>query len=151
MTLVQELLKQGKNGKRELARQDLIVSVTEQVWAALEDSNLSKADLARALETSKSNVTQLLSGNRNMTLATLADIGEAVGVKPQVIFPRANAAVNVQVATAGRVASPQVGAKIPSVKIYGNIMEAQAGGSTRSPAATSSTSAVGISTFLTEA
>jgi len=88
MTLVQELLKQSKNGKRELARQDLIVSVTEQVWAALDDSNLSKADLARALETSKSNVTQLLSGNRNMTLATLADIGEALGVKPKIHFDR---------------------------------------------------------------
>jgi plasmid maintenance system antidote protein VapI len=88
MTLVQELLKQSKNGKKELARQDLIVSVTEQVWAILEDSNLSKADLARALETSKSNVTQLLSGNRNMTLATLADIGEALGAKPKVHFDR---------------------------------------------------------------
>jgi plasmid maintenance system antidote protein VapI len=88
MTLVQELLKQSKNGKRELARQDLIVSVTEQVWAALEESNLNKADLARALETSKSNVTQLLSGNRNMTLATLADIGEALGAKPKVYFAR---------------------------------------------------------------
>lgn len=151
MTLVQELLKQSRNGKRELARQELIVSVTEQVWAALEDSNLSKADLARALETSKSNVTQLLSGNRNMTLATLADIGEAVGVKPHVIFPRVHMAISVQTATAGRAAFPQVGTKIPSVKIYGNITDAQAGGSNQGPTATSGASAVGISAFLAEA
>lgn len=151
MTLVQELLKQSRNGKKELARQDLIVSVTEQVWAALEDSGLSKADLARALETSKSNVTQLLGGNRNMTLATLADIGEAVGVKPRVVFSRAQVSVDAHAATEGRAALPQVGAKLPSVKMYGNVMEAQTGGATQASAATSGARALGISAFLAEA
>lgn len=151
MTLVQELLRQSRNGKRELARQELIVSVTEQIWAALEDSNLSKADLARALETSKSNVTQLLSGNRNMTLATLADIGEAVGVKPQVVFHRAHVAVDAQVPIEGRAALPRAGTKIPSVKIYGNVMEAQAGGAAQTPTAISSMTAVGVPAFLAEA
>lgn len=151
MTLIQELLKQGKNGKRELARQDLIVSVTEQIWAALEDSNLSKADLARALETSKSNVSQLLSGNRNMTLATLADIGEAVGIKPRVIFLRTQVAVDAQVATEGRSALAQVGAQMPSVKIYGNVMEAQAGASSQNQIGRSGVRTTGISAFLAEA
>jgi transcriptional regulator with XRE-family HTH domain len=85
-TLIQNLLLQSKQGKKELAREDLIVSVTEQIWQALESSRMTKADLARALETSKSNVTQLLGGQRNMTLATLADIAEAMGTKPCVIF-----------------------------------------------------------------
>lgn len=93
MTLVQDLLGKSGYGKKELARQDLIVSVTEQIWEALEASEMSKADLARALQTSKSNVTQLLDGTRNMTLSTLADIGGAVGAKPRVVFEHARAHV----------------------------------------------------------
>jgi len=86
MTLIQDLLSQSKHGQQELARQELIVSVTEQIWAALEDASMTKADLARALEKSKSHVSQLLGGQRNMTLATLADISEAIGVKPHVVL-----------------------------------------------------------------
>jgi transcriptional regulator with XRE-family HTH domain len=151
LTLIDELLEQTIYGKKELARQELIVSVTEQIWATLEDSGLSKADLARALETSKSHVTQLLGGNRNMTLATLADIGEAIGVKPRVIFPRAQVAVDAQIAAEGRAALPQAGAKIPSVKIYGNVMEAQAGVTSQSQIGSSSARTPGISAFLAEA
>jgi DNA-binding Xre family transcriptional regulator len=90
MTLIENLLSQSKQGKKELARQELIVSVTEQIWAALESACMSKADLARSLETSKSNVTQLLDGQRNMTLSTLADIGGALGVKPHVVLLEQN-------------------------------------------------------------
>jgi len=45
---------------------------------------MTKADLARALTTSKSNVTQLLSGDRNMTLTTLSDIASALGLSPNI-------------------------------------------------------------------
>jgi transcriptional regulator with XRE-family HTH domain len=93
MTLIQELLSQTNNGKKELLRQDLIVNVTEQLWAAMESSGISKADLARAIETSKSNVTQLLSGQRNMTLSTLADLAAALGRKPQVVLADQNTSV----------------------------------------------------------
>lgn len=86
MTLIQDLLSQSKHGQQELARQELIVSVTEQIWAALEEAGMTKADLARTLEKSKSHVTQLLGGQRNMTLSTLADISEAIGVKPHVVL-----------------------------------------------------------------
>jgi antitoxin component HigA of HigAB toxin-antitoxin module len=86
MTLIQDLLKQSEHGKRELARQDLIVDTTEQIWEALEVLGMTKADLARSLGTSKANVTQFLSGHRNLTLNTIADIGEAVGMTPRVVF-----------------------------------------------------------------
>jgi plasmid maintenance system antidote protein VapI len=91
MTLIEELLSQSKLGRQELLRESLIVSVTEQIWRAMNASDMSKADLARALETSKANVTQLLSGQRNMTLATLADLANAVGVTPVIHLSSQNA------------------------------------------------------------
>jgi len=84
MTLIEQLLSQTIDGKKELIRQELIVSVTEQLWEAMGNANISKADLARALNKSKSHVTQLLSGERNMTLATLADLADAIGLRVQV-------------------------------------------------------------------
>lgn len=123
MTLVQELLAKSSYGKKELARQDLIVSVTEQIWEALEASEMSKADLSRALETSKSNVTQLLDGTRNMTLSTLADIGEAVGAKPRVVFERSNVSVHQEhIGSAFKVGagSSRQEARTRLVQTYGN-------------------------------
>jgi transcriptional regulator with XRE-family HTH domain len=92
MTFIEELLSETKEGRLELSRQELIVSVTEQIWAALQAANMSKADLARALETSKANVTQLLNGQRNMKLATLADICSAINVKPSIMLFTASGA-----------------------------------------------------------
>jgi len=86
MTLIEDLLSQTMDGKKELIRQELIVSVTEQLWEAMQTANLSKADLARALNKSKPHVTQLLSGERNMTLSTLADLAAALGLRAQVRF-----------------------------------------------------------------
>jgi transcriptional regulator with XRE-family HTH domain len=86
MTPIEALLLNDKHGKKELSRQKLIVDVTEQIWEAMAVAELSKADLARALETSKSNVTQLLGGQRNMTLSTLADIGGVLGLKVCVVL-----------------------------------------------------------------
>jgi DNA-binding Xre family transcriptional regulator len=52
---------------------------------ALEDLDISKQELARKLGKSKSHVTQLLSGARNMTLGTLSDICFALEITPKVI------------------------------------------------------------------
>lgn len=60
--------------QKEFAQEGLILQVTEAIWAQLEARGWTKSDLARALGTSKSNVTQLLNGNRNLTLRTLSDI-----------------------------------------------------------------------------
>lgn len=68
-------------------RERLIYNVTEDILVLLEDKGISKTKLAKLIGTSKSNVTQLLSGDRNMTLATLSDICFALGVEPKVIIP----------------------------------------------------------------
>lgn len=56
------------------SQEDLILDVTEQIWNRMHELDVSKSELARKLDTSKANVTQLLNGGRNMTLRTLAHI-----------------------------------------------------------------------------
>ena len=50
----------------------------------MEEQQVSKTDLARLVGTSKSHVTQLLSGSRNLTLRTLADLAFALGHKVEI-------------------------------------------------------------------
>ena len=67
---------------RALAREELIYNVTEDLLVVMERLEVSKKELARRLGRSKSYVTQLLSGARNMTLGTLSDICFALGITP---------------------------------------------------------------------
>lgn len=73
--------------ERVYAREELVYNVTEDILVALEDLNVSKKELARRLGKSRSYITQILSGARNMTLGTLSDICFAMGVKPKVTIP----------------------------------------------------------------
>lgn len=65
--------------RRAYLQEGLILDVTEQVWAALEAKGVSRKELADALHTSRANISQLLSGSRNMTLRTLSDMADALG------------------------------------------------------------------------
>lgn len=73
--------------ERAYAREELVYNVTEDILVALEDLSVSKKELARRLGKSRSYITQILSGARNMTLGTLSDICFALGVKPKVMIP----------------------------------------------------------------
>ncbi|PRH81978.1 helix-turn-helix domain-containing protein [Arenimonas caeni] len=73
----QEWLKNEAN-QASLRQEELIVSVTGSIIDAMDRAQLSKADLAAKLGVSRSYITQILSGNRNMTLRTLADISHAI-------------------------------------------------------------------------
>jgi len=59
---------------RVFAQEKLIEDATELIASAMQEQNVSKAQLAERLGTSRSHITQLLRGSRNMTLRTLADI-----------------------------------------------------------------------------
>lgn len=72
--------------RRAYGQECFIISVTESIYEQMECQNVTKADLAKALHTSKSNVTQLLTGGRNMTLRTLADIATALGLVASVVL-----------------------------------------------------------------
>jgi len=70
--------------ERAFAREELVYNVTEDILLVLEDLDVSKKELARRLSKSRSYVTQILSGARNMTLGSLSDICLALGVKPKI-------------------------------------------------------------------
>ena len=64
--------------ERLLAEERLILEATEAVIALLDEQGISRQELARRLGKSKGFVSQLLSGERNMTLRTLANLGHAL-------------------------------------------------------------------------
>jgi len=67
--------------RRIYEREALAFEASELISRLMEEQQLSKTDLARLVGTSKSHVTQLLSGSRNMTVHTLADLAFALGHK----------------------------------------------------------------------
>lgn len=69
--------------ERAFARERLVYNVTEDILVALEDMGVSKKELARRLGKSRSYVTQILSGARNMTLGSLSDICFALNIVPE--------------------------------------------------------------------
>lgn len=70
--------------EKAFAREELVYNVTEDILVALEDLEITKKELAHRLGKSRSFVTQVLSGARNMTLGTLSDICFSLGARPRV-------------------------------------------------------------------
>lgn len=85
-TTVEQWLENSPERNRLYAQEGFILDVTEEIWDAMTQQGISKADLARLLSSSKANITQLLSGSRNMTLRTLSDIAEALEQKIHFYF-----------------------------------------------------------------
>lgn len=57
-----------------LAEERLILEATELIEELLEQQGINRKELADRLGKSKGHVSQLLSGERNLTLKTLADL-----------------------------------------------------------------------------
>jgi transcriptional regulator with XRE-family HTH domain len=81
--------------EKAYAREELVYNVTEDLLVLLEDLDISKKELARRLGKSKSYVTQVLSGARNMTLGTLSDICFVLGFKPEVKLPVGDGSMHI--------------------------------------------------------
>jgi predicted nucleotidyltransferase/DNA-binding XRE family transcriptional regulator len=62
----------------------LVLEATDRISEAMEEAGISKADLARMLGTSRAHVSTLLSGERNMTLRTLADLAYVLGRRVEI-------------------------------------------------------------------
>lgn len=65
------------------AKEAAMVDASELIARALEASGLSRAELARALKVSRSEVTERLRGNRNITVRNLAATLHALGAELQ--------------------------------------------------------------------
>ena len=70
--------------RRRYEEERLILWTTEEIWKAMDDQGLTRAELAERLGTSRANVTQLLSGTRNMTLKSLAGLAHACRLRAAV-------------------------------------------------------------------
>lgn len=74
--------------RRLLRQEELILEVTEGISRALKEVSLTQSQLAAQLGKTKGYVSQLLSGGRNLTLRTLADVVDAMTCRIQVsIWP----------------------------------------------------------------
>lgn len=67
--------------ERLVAQEALIADAQELLVGLLDHDIVSRTDLAGRLGKSKGFVTQLLSGERNFTLRTLADCAHALGYR----------------------------------------------------------------------
>lgn len=85
-TVLENWLDESEENRRLYAQEDLILQVTEAIWERMSELNVSKKDLAEKLGRSKSYITQVLSGSRNMTLRTLADIAFTLDMEPKFIL-----------------------------------------------------------------
>ena len=72
----------GKKYEQLLRQERLILDVTEQLAGALENSGVTRAELARRMGRTPGFVSQLLGGGRNLTLRTIADIAAALSLQP---------------------------------------------------------------------
>lgn len=70
--------------RRLLRQEELILEVTEALAGAMIRQGITKSELARRLGKSKGFVSQVLAGNRNLTLRTIADIGDALACQVRV-------------------------------------------------------------------
>ena len=70
--------------RRVYERESLAFEAAELISGLMEQRQVSKTELAERIGASKSHVTQLLSGSRNMTMHTLADLAFALGHKIEI-------------------------------------------------------------------
>jgi plasmid maintenance system antidote protein VapI len=70
----------GKSKEREqlLDQERLLLGVSELLWETMEQQQVSGQELAQRLNCTKSHISQVLNGSRNMTLRTLSDIAGAL-------------------------------------------------------------------------
>ena len=70
--------------RRRYEEERLILWTTEAICEAMDERGLNRAAVAEKLGTSRANVTQLLSGSRNMTLRSLAGLAHACGMRAEI-------------------------------------------------------------------
>lgn len=80
LTEVERFETSSAENRRLLKQEELILEVTEALTAALNDSRITRSELAKRLGKTKGFVSQLLAGGRNLTLRTVSDIADAIGV-----------------------------------------------------------------------
>lgn len=92
--------------RKVIARTNLIHSTTLEIELEMNRQGISRTDLAKRLGKSKSNISAMLDGDRNMTLGTLSSICYELGVTPSIRIASDPAKLSSQ--TASRLSSATV-------------------------------------------
>lgn len=79
---------QDKEFERLMAQEDLILEVTEAFCDILKAEKVKKRTLAEMLGKTKGFISQILSGGRNLTLRTMADMAFSLGYAIEFKFVR---------------------------------------------------------------
>jgi transcriptional regulator with XRE-family HTH domain len=74
----------NRKNRRLLQQERLLLDVSEKLSDALSRMRIRQTELAELLDKSKGFVSQVLAGNRNLTLRTLADVASALDCRVNV-------------------------------------------------------------------
>ena len=85
----------------EFVLEGMLWDINDQIARAMEKQKISRAELARRLDTSRSYVTKLLRGTTNVTLQSLARVAIALGSEISISLSAAQQPVKVSIRTAG--------------------------------------------------
>jgi transcriptional regulator with XRE-family HTH domain len=88
LTDVERLEQVSTESRRLLNQEKLILEVTEALSEAIEEQGLTRSEVAKRLGKTKGFVSQLLGGGRNLTLRSVADLADAMGVSLKVEVER---------------------------------------------------------------
>jgi transcriptional regulator with XRE-family HTH domain len=78
MKTLAEWTRESPENERLLAQEYLIATVAQEIWEVMERADVSRATVAERLGKTRSFVTQILSGSKNLTLRTISDIAHAL-------------------------------------------------------------------------
>lgn len=82
----EEFAAASAENRRLLRQEELMLEATDGLAILMHRQGLSKADLARRLGRTRGYITQILSGGRNFTLRTLAEVADALGHRVRLTF-----------------------------------------------------------------
>jgi transcriptional regulator with XRE-family HTH domain len=72
---------QDADFKKRLIQEEFILEVTEVICKIMRDKGISRKELSNLMGKSKASISQLLNGERNLTLRTVADILNVLGCR----------------------------------------------------------------------
>lgn len=81
MSSQHEILMQNPEFRKEITVETFILECTELLSRVMDEKGITKAELAQRLGKSRAWATQLLSGGRNVTARTLAEVAYELGVE----------------------------------------------------------------------
>ena len=80
LTEVERFERSSTENRRLLKQEELILEMTEALSAAIKEAGITRSEVAKRLGKTKGFVSQVLAGGRNLTLRTIADVADAIGI-----------------------------------------------------------------------